>query len=131
MKTAKGPPDAQAFDDELGRLKALDCIIVVEGKRDIKALAVLGITNVVSLDAPLFKVVERIAENIANTDKKIVILTDLDAEGRKLYHELSIHFQRLGIKVDDRFREFLFRTPLRHIEGLDTFIDNLRTRAEE
>jgi 5S rRNA maturation endonuclease (ribonuclease M5) len=123
---AGGPPTRDDIETGLARVRAFDAssdgVIIVEGKRDVKALAKLGISKtVIHLDAPLFKVIERVAERA----KQVIILTDLDEEGRKLYHELSIHFQRLGVKVDDTFRNLLFRTPLRHIEGLDTFVDNL------
>ncbi|KHO44982.1 MAG: TOPRIM protein [archaeon GW2011_AR3] len=98
-------------------------LIVVEGKKDRAALQRLGITNVFSLDKkPLFQAVEEIS---AISDK-VVLLTDLDNEGKKLYSRLNTDLQRHGVQIDNYFREALFRrTALRQIEGLDTYVYNL------
>ncbi len=127
-----GPPTADDIEVELDRLRSLNSqeegIIVVEGKRDVAALKRLGITKtVMQLDAPLFKIVERVAAQTKN----VIILTDLDVEGRKLYHELATQFQRMHVKINDSLRSLLFHTQLRHIEGLDTFVEHLRTKEEK
>ena len=55
-----------------------------------------------------------------------MILTDLDAEGKKLYARLNHDLQRHGVRVDNSFREFLFRhTSLRQIEGLDSYFKKI------
>jgi len=77
-------------------------LIVVEGKKDRAALQRLGITNVFSLDKkPLFQAVEEIS---AISDK-VVLLTDLDNEGKKLYSRLNTDLQRHGVQIDNYFRE--------------------------
>jgi len=103
----------------LEEVKEKKLLVIVEGIRDKRALGKLGVTNVVSLKKPLFAVVEE----IAHKEKEIVILTDLDDEGKKLYHSLSRDFQRHGVKINNKLREALFRTRLVHIEGLDTYLD--------
>lgn len=107
--------DIDAF---LDALRSFDGVFIVEGKKDVAALDGLGVRTVIQLDGPLFTVIERVAAQWT----RCAILTDLDAEGKKLYRELYIHLQRHGVKIDDSFRDFLFTTEVRHIEGLPAYI---------
>lgn len=110
------------LSEQLELLKSCRLPIIVEGKKDVAALKILGISNTIPLNGPLFQVVERISEKY----KRAIILTDLDPEGRKLYSRLKRDLGERGVEIDDRFREFLFRkTKLRHIEGIDTYLENL------
>ncbi|MEK6823097.1 MAG: toprim domain-containing protein [Nanoarchaeota archaeon] len=110
--------DEKELQAHLERLRQYKGLIIVEGKKDVRSLADLGIMNVIPLEGALFEVVERVAA----LTKDCMVLTDLDEEGRKLYHELATHLMRHGVHVDNTFREFLFTTPVRHIEGLSTFV---------
>lgn len=102
----------------LDEIKQKNLLVVVEGLKDVRALNELGITNILSLKKPLYAVVEEIASKA----KEVVLLTDLDDEGKKLYHELSRGLQRHGVKIDNRLRELLFKTPVRHVEGLSGYL---------
>lgn len=105
--------------DWLVKLRESGKAIIVEGPKDRAALEhfAVPVTAVLS-EQPLFAVAERIAAS----HRDAVILTDLDAEGRKLYAKLVPILQRLGVRIDGSFREFLFReTELAHIEGLVTY----------
>jgi 5S rRNA maturation endonuclease (ribonuclease M5) len=115
---------ASEFILHLEKLRQSDAVIIVEGKKDKEALANLGIENAFSLDRwPLYKVVEHIAERT----KECIILTDLDAEGKKIYGTLNSGLTERGVSVDNRFREFLFKhTSLRQIEGMDTYYNSLQ-----
>ena len=90
--------------------------IIVEGKKDKAALEKLGVKNkIFTINKPLFAV----AEEIAAKSKDVVILTDLDKKGKELYGKLSTMLQRLGVRIDNYYREFLFKkTKIRQIEGL-------------
>ena len=103
------------------KIKDSDKIVIVEGREDREALKKLGITNTVQLNKkPLYAVVEDIVEK----DKSVIILTDLDKKGKQLYGKLNHDLQRFSVKVDNKFREFLFKhTTLRQIEGLDSYIE--------
>jgi len=47
------------------------------------------------------------------------LLTDLDKKGKELYGKLNSGLQRFGVRIDNNFREFLFKkTKIRQIEGL-------------
>lgn len=99
-------------------------LIVVEGIKDRNALQAIGITNQIVLLSrkPLFAVVE----DIISVARDVVILTDLDDEGKMLYSRLRHDLQRFGVRIDYRFREFLFRnTKIRQIEGLRSYLANL------
>ena len=71
--------------------------------KDKKALISLGVKNIITLNKPLYKIVEETAE----FNKDVIILTDFDKEGRQLYGFLKNNFQRNGVKIDRYFREFL------------------------
>jgi len=100
-------------------IKEKDLLVLVEGIKDKKALEKLGISNIMTLKKPLYAVVEQIAESF----KEVVLLTDLDEEGKKLYHQLSKDLQKHKVKVNNELRKFLFKTKLRHIEGLATYLN--------
>ena len=116
------PKLAAEFGQLLQKMLDSDAAIIVEGKKDRAALEKLGIpgSRIVALNQkPLFAV----AEAVALDYKEAVILTDLDSEGKKLYGKLNALLQQLGVKVDDKMRDFLFRsTKLRQIEGFRSLI---------
>lgn len=93
-------------------------LVLVEGPKDRSALERFGVTNVLCIKKPLFAVVEEIAERA----KEVVILTDLDAEGRRLFARLRRDVQKFGVRVDNRLREVLFKTKLRQVEGLPSYL---------
>ena len=110
--------------DWIETIKDSDKIIIVEGKEDKAALKRLGLTHVVQLNKrPLYKVVEELIEE----GKEVIILTDLDKKGKQLYGKLNHDLCRFGVKVDNRFRNFLFKkTKLRQIEGMDSYIERFK-----
>lgn len=93
-----------------------DTLTIVEGKNDKRALERFGFQNVRTLDRPLYKVVEEIDE------EEVIILTDLDSHGKKLYGYFFRECSRRGIKINNRVRQMLFVTELRQIEGLWRYI---------
>ena len=105
----------------LEKIKISNTLVIVEGKKDKIALQKLGISNVVELNKkPLFQIVEEIAD----LNEECIILTDLDREGKKLYGKLNSNLQKNGVKINNKFREFLFKyTKLRQIEGIDTYMN--------
>ena len=116
------PESAVKFKQLIQRMLDSDAAMIVEGKKDKAALEKLGIpgSRIIALDQrPIFVVAEEVAAHY----KEVAILTDLDSEGKKLYGSLSTLLQRLGVRVDNSFRNFLFKsTKLRQIEGIANFI---------
>ncbi len=112
--------DKEEIRKEIEEIKENKYLILVEGKKDKKALQSFGLKNIQSLEnRPLFEVIESIKE------KDLVLLTDLDTEGRKIYSKLHQGLQRRGIKINNTLRNKLFKTPVRQIEGLDTYLQEL------
>jgi 5S rRNA maturation endonuclease (ribonuclease M5) len=108
------------LDQWMQKLAEEQPFIIVEGYKDKLALQKSGLENIIPLRGkPLYKVVEKIAKI---TDE-CLILTDLDREGKKLYSVLKAELQKHGVRIDDRFRNFLFKeTDLRQIEGLFRYL---------
>jgi 5S rRNA maturation endonuclease (ribonuclease M5) len=106
----------ESMKDWADALKESGKAIIVEGKKDVAALESLGLSGFYTLSkTPVFAVIEAVADR----HKKAVILTDFDAEGRKLYGRISSGLQDHGVEVDNVFREWLQRhTKVRQIEGL-------------
>ena len=111
--------------DELNNLiekiKNSNTLIIVEGKKDKIALQKLGLTNIMELNKkPLFQIVEEVSAS----NEECIILTDLDKKGKEIYGKLNSNLQKHGVKVNNKFREFLFKhTKLRQIEGIDTYLE--------
>lgn len=95
-------------------------LVIVEGKKDKKALEELGVKRILVLDVR-YKTVEKVMN-----EKEVVLLVDLDEEGKKIYHELKRELMRFGVNVDDRLRKFLFKnTKVRQIEGLARYLERI------
>ncbi len=97
-------------------------IIIVEGKRDKKALESLGIHGkIIILNERNKRLVDQ-AEKILNEciSKEILILFDFDREGVRLYKELKLYLNGANIKVREDLRLKLKHTmkDIRCIEEL-------------
>jgi len=112
----------QALNLMFRKINTNETLTLVEGKKDVLSLQSLGFKNIIPLNSkPLYKVVDELVKR----NQTVAILTDLDPEGRKLYSTLQHQLKKQGIKIDNDLRNFLFKhTPVRHIEGLATYIKN-------
>ncbi|MEM4254314.1 MAG: toprim domain-containing protein [Candidatus Woesearchaeota archaeon] len=110
----------EELDQWIDKLLEEQPFIIVEGWKDKASLRKLGLENVISLRGkPLYKVVELVAK----LTRECMILTDLDKEGKKLYSILRAELQKHGVKINDNFRNYLFKeTDLRQIEGLYNYV---------
>lgn len=102
-------------------------VILVEGKKDKKALEGLGAANILIINKPLYKMIEE----IIGFGRECIILVDLDKEGKKIYSKISSKLREAGIKVDNRYREFLFKTKLRQIEGITHYLNTIEPYPTE
>lgn len=109
------------------QIKDRNIIVIVEGKKDVAALKAFGIKRIKPLSKrAIYKVVEEVAEN----NKECIILTDLDKEGKRLFRMLNHDLNQHGVRINKKFREFLFKnTKLRQIEGLTTYINHLKDKS--
>ena len=99
-----------------------DWAVLVEGKRDKRALEMLGIENVIDLKGRKF---HDIAEYLSENFKGVVLLTDFDPEGEEIFNKLSRILKGYGLKVDGSFREELRQTGVKFVEKL---VESLRRR---
>jgi len=117
---------SEELNEFIEKLKESNKLIIVEGEKDRKALEQLGIKKIITLNKePLFKIVE----NISKEHKEVIILTDLDKKGKQLYGKLNSSLQRLGLRVDNSFRNFLLKkTKLRQIEGIINYLEKIKNQ---
>jgi 5S rRNA maturation endonuclease (ribonuclease M5) len=111
----------EEFRNLAGKIRDSDILVIVEGKKDRAALGKLGIKNIIELSKkPIFQIVE----DIADSNKECVILTDLDKKGKELYGKLNSDLQRRGVNVNNKLRDFLFKnTKIRQIEGINSYFE--------
>ena len=108
--------EIEQFNEHIEKIKELNIIVIVEGKKDRTALNKFGITNIIELTKkPLYQIVEE----ISSSNNECIILTDLDKKGKELYGKLNSDLQRRGVRINNNFRNFLYKnTKIRQIEGL-------------
>ena len=76
-------------------------LVIVEGKRDKKALKSLGVKNIIAINGrPLYEV----AEIASKSKKEIVILTDFDKKGREIEKGLKNLLQRYRKHPNSKLR---------------------------
>ena len=120
--------ELEDFREQLRKLRQSKILIIVEGKKDKEALHKLRITNVVYYNKfPLYELVERIQKK----HNEVIILADLDKEGKRIYSRLYSELTWRGIRVKNEFREFLFKnTRLSQIEGIYNYYRRLENRSK-
>ena len=91
--------------------------IIVEGKKDAQALKALGVPEegivILNMGQSLIETVEALAG-----EKEVVVLTDMDGEGKRLRRRLLKMFSQYGIDEYAKPRELFARLKLSHVEGL-------------
>ncbi len=113
----------EEFNNLTGKIIDSNILVIVEGKKDRIALQKLGINNIIELSKkPLFQIVEE----VSNNNDECIILTDLDKKGKEIYGKLNSDLQKHGVKIDNKFREFLFKhTKIRQIEGIGSYLKSI------
>ena len=100
--------------------KLRDNILIVEGKKDKRALYNLGLKNIIAINGKtLSNVVDDVNKELAGKEgSSVVILTDFDHEGRKLAAKLRILLQRLKIHPNTGLRKMLMSFGKNNVESL-------------
>lgn len=99
------------------RIKSKEIPVIVESEREKRVLKTLKISNVYTLTKPLSKIAETIAKNY----KECILLIDTDKRGQDLYTKVKSEFEDQGVKIDQRFEQFIFHIKLKRIEGIFTY----------
>jgi 5S rRNA maturation endonuclease (ribonuclease M5) len=109
------------------KIKESEKYILVEGKSDKIALQRLGLGKIIVMDKrPIYIIVE----DIVKKTKRLIILTDIDKEGKKLYGRIKSEVSQFGVEVDNRYREIFYKkTKLRQVEGLIHYMKRLDSQT--
>ncbi|MCL7474918.1 MAG: toprim domain-containing protein [ANME-2 cluster archaeon] len=105
--------------------------IIVEGKRDRRALRELGITGPVKLGTQ--KSLLELCEEVAREYNKVIVLTDWDENGDKLARLMAEFLYNAGATVNTDIRQkikALVKKRIKDIESLNTHIVNLRVELK-
>lgn len=104
--------------------------VIVEGNKDEKSLRELG------FDGEIIKVNKgrsmlTLCENISETHKNVIILTDKDRTGDALFTKLRRCLKANDVGYDTPYRNRIFSLAegIKDVESLSTFLKNLRMRV--
>ena len=123
------PMDATTIDrlrifvDRLNIESERGSVIVVEGKRDLEALARIGFTGQVTV-LNHYKGINNFVDNHYHVDKKIILLLDMDRTGKCLTSKLLKQLQSRGGNVSLFYKKTLARISngkIRHVEDLVSY----------
>jgi 5S rRNA maturation endonuclease (ribonuclease M5) len=123
------------FIRELNHLSGEGAVVLVEGRRDAAALAELGFVGEIITSATLASAGAKLRRA-----KIVIILTDLDTEGRRLASRYIRLFSRMGVQTTLTSRRRLSkasRGKFLHVENLIRFaplqlgVDSLRREPGE
>lgn len=125
----------EGIEEALERLMELsrDCIILVEGSKDVSALEAVGVSGsmfcVQSGGGPV-----KAAEHVWRQKRSAVILTDWDGRGANLAGSLAENLDSLGVGWDGSVRRdlsALCRPFCKDVESLDSVVALLKRRTQE
>ncbi len=111
---------------ELQQMSDKGTVIIVEGKRDRKALRALGITGDIELGTK--KSILVFCEDVAREYNNVIVLTDWDEKGDKLASLMEGYLRSTSASVNMDIRrkiKNLVQKRIKDIESLDTHISNL------
>ena len=112
---------------ELQQMSDKGAVIIVEGKRDRKAMRALGITGDIELGTK--KSILVFCEDVAREYNNVIVLTDCDEKGDKLASLMEGYLRSTSADVNmDILKKIknLVQKRIKDIESLDTHISNLR-----
>lgn len=101
--------------------------VIVEGEKDVLALRKLGLTGeIISLNKGVTLIV--FSDKIAKKYKKVIILTDWDRRGGYLCHTIVKNLEG-RVNCNILYREFFAKnTTIKSIEGLPSWISNMKEK---
>ncbi|KYK21172.1 hypothetical protein AYK24_09520 [Thermoplasmatales archaeon SG8-52-4] len=106
-----------------------DIPIIVEGEKDIEALRKLDIKGeIVSLNKGIS--ITDFCDQLANSYKKIIILTDWDRRGGYLCHTIFKNLEgRVNCNINYR-STFAKNSMIRTVEGLPSWLETLKEKIK-
>ncbi len=132
-KTEKRLEKIQKLLGRLEKQSAKGTPIVVEGKNDIKALHILGITGDIILAKTAGKSFLDVLSEIEHKEKReIILLLDFDRRGKEWTSRMAHYLEGLKITPNLLFWKSLLGLvgcDLKDIEGLASYLDTLKSRT--
>ena len=116
--------------DRLSRKAAAGVPVIVEGKKDVAALARLGICGTTITVKGLGKVLEDCLDEADGPEA--VVFVDFDEHGTELAKEITRYLESRRVKVDMHvWREVrgMVRKEVKDVEGLPTYLESLKKRV--
>jgi len=106
--------------------------ILVEGKKDVEALRILGIEGPIeSVKTGGRSFVDVVSELEESKSPKVILLLDFDRRGKEGTKRLQLSLEKAKIRVDVEFwRAFsrLVGRDVQCVEGLVAYLENLKAR---
>ena len=110
--------EAEDIQRVLDELK--DEILIVEGRKDVKALRSLGLEHIMPVNSrPIEKVVtdmESLMEK--HKSREVIVLTDFDRAGRRLASRFNLALQSRKIHANSRIRRDVMNLGIKKIEEM-------------
>jgi 5S rRNA maturation endonuclease (ribonuclease M5) len=104
--------------------------IIVEGNKDVAALRILGISGEI-IRFNKGQSVSDFCDMIAQKYQRIILLTDWDWRGGRLYFSIKKHLEN-RVECTLRYREvFAKRCPCRTVEGMPSWLETLRKKVQD
>ncbi len=96
-------------------------LILVQGKRDKDKLAGFGIkSNAIEF---FTKPEERFIEKITDLGKECILLFNVDKSSEKLAERVKTELRQQGVKVNTRFRKFLYVMEVKEVRALLPYLE--------
>ncbi|MCK4246951.1 MAG: hypothetical protein KAX04_00235 [Methanomicrobia archaeon] len=105
-----------------------NALILVEGRRDAESLKNIGIESEIICISQ--KNMYDLTLDLVKKDKKIIILTDFDSEGTKLFKKYRKELESLGANIDTAYYKklkFYLKKFIKGIEDIDNLLATHRT----
>ncbi|RLF67493.1 MAG: hypothetical protein DRN26_02270 [Thermoplasmata archaeon] len=104
-------------------------LILVEGKNDLIALRKLG------FNGPIKTIKGRklsdLIDEVYLEYKRVLVLSDWDNEGERLYKEIRYLLESYGVRVEDKYRRIIksiTKREIKDVEGLLSFVKHINLK---
>jgi len=108
--------------------------VVVEGKKDIEALRLLGVEGEMIPVKASGKSLLYAVSKLENSDKgEVILMLDFDRRGKELTAKLKRHLEGSPIATNTTFWGEIFGLigkDVKNVEGLATYMETLRRKSE-
>jgi 5S rRNA maturation endonuclease (ribonuclease M5) len=118
--------------ERLAQKSAKDIPLIVEGKKDVEALRVLGIEGkIIEAKTGGKSMLDVISEVEKCGAQEVILLLDFDRRGREWTKSLKHHLENMQIKANvvfwKKLRDIVGRE-VKDVEGLTSYMETLKRR---